>query len=340
LAGWAPVIGVYGVSWMLALVAASLAAWAVSRHKMLAAPLAAAILIGSGLGWVTWTQPLNREISVSLMQTNTEQSVKWRPDFLPRLLEDNHQLASISPARLMVMPETTLPVLIENLPPGYLERLARVARAHGGDLVFGVFERNAQGHIFNSARSLGMSPSQTYAKQHLVPFGEFSPPLFYWVYSLLTMPMSDQQRGAPDQPPLAVAGEQVAVNICYEDVFGEEIARRAPGATLMLNLSNLAWYGNSLAQPQHLQIARIRALESGRPMLRATNTGMTAVVEPDGQVRAALPAFTRGALQVLVRGTTGLTPYVRVGNAAVLLLCVLSLLLVLLPRRHQTTPAQ
>jgi apolipoprotein N-acyltransferase len=214
-------------------------------------------------------------------------------------------------------------LLTEYLPRGYLERLAEVARKSGGDLVLGVFERNASGQIFNSAISLGVSSSQRYAKSHLVPFGEFSPPMFSWVYSMLKIPMSDQTRGAPDQPPLLVAGQKVAVNICYEDVFGEEIARGAQGATLLLNLSNLAWYGNSWAQPQHLQIARLRALETGRPMLRATNTGMTAVVEPDGSVRAQLPAFTRGVLQVLVRGTEGTTPYLRYGNALVLAVCAL-----------------
>jgi len=128
--------------------------------------------------------------------------------------------------------------------------------------------------------------------------------------------MADQTRGAERQPPLALAGQKVAVNICYEDVFGEELIRSLPEATLMLNLSNLAWYGDSLAQPQHLQIARMRALETGRPMLRATNTGMTALVMPDGAVAAVLPAFQAAALPVEVRGYQGLTPYARWGKLA------------------------
>lgn len=343
LAGFAPVLGVFGVGWVTAMVAALIVFLARSHGRWLGGAVAGVALLGWVLGSLSWTQPLPREISISLMQTNVEQSLKWRPDFLARLLEDNHAIAAVSPARLMVLPETTLPLLTEHLPPGYLERLAQVAQKSGGDLVLGVFERNARGEIFNSAISLGASPSQRYAKSHLVPFGEFSPPFFSWVYSMLKMPMSDQTRGAPDQPPLQVAGERVAVNICYEDVFGEEIARGAREAGLLLNLSNLAWYGNSWAQPQHLQIARMRALETGRPMLRATNTGMTAVVEPDGQVRAQLPAFTRGVLQVLVRGTTGLTPYVRWGNWPVVVLCVVFMALAwgrrvgnLLPTRSQS----
>ena len=335
LAGFAPVLGVYGVGMVLALCAALVACFAIKHRRPLAIGLAAIALTGWGVGSVKWTQALPQEISVSLMQTNVEQSLKWRPEFLAHLLEDNHTIAAMSPARLMVLPETTLPLLIEQLPPGYLDRLARIARAGGGDLVLGTFDRDGAGQIFNSAISLGASPVQRYAKSHLVPFGEFSPPLFSWVYSMLKMPMSDQTRGRTDQPPLSVAGEKVAVNICYEDVFGEEIARSARNATLLLNLSNLAWYGDSLAQPQHLQIARLRALETGRPMLRATNTGMTAVVEPDGSVRAQLPAFTRGVLQVLVRGTTGTTPYVRWGNVPVVLLCAgLIVLLQLRARRR------
>ncbi|MBA3903222.1 MAG: apolipoprotein N-acyltransferase, partial [Rhodocyclaceae bacterium] len=132
------------------------------------------------------------------------------------------------------------------------------------------------------------------------------------------------------QPPLAIAGEKVAVNICYEDVFGEEIIRALPEATLLVNLSNTAWFGDSLAQPQHLQIAQMRALETGRTMLRATNTGMTAIVGPRGQVERVLPPFTEGALVGEVRGRSGATPYVHWGNHAVLLLVALSLLAPLL----------
>ena len=128
------------------------------------------------------------------------------------------------------------------------------------------------------------------------------------------------------QPPLAVAGQQVAVNICYEDVFGEEIIRALPQAGILANLSNTAWFGRSLAQPQHLQIARLRAVETGRPMLRATNTGMTAVIAADGSLQAVLPPFTQGVLHSEVRGYQGMTPYARFGNLGFLLLAGLCLL--------------
>jgi apolipoprotein N-acyltransferase len=161
---------------------------------------------------------------------------------------------------------------------------------------------------------------QAYSKRHLVPFGEFTPPAFAWTLALLKIPMSNFTPGAARQPPLALAGQQLAVNICYEDVFGEEIIRALPEATLLVNLSNTAWFGDSLAQPQHLQIAQMRALETGRAMLRATNTGMTAIVGPDGRVERVLPPFSEGALVGEVSGHSGATPYVRWGNAAALLL--------------------
>ena len=182
--------------------------------------------------------------------------------------------------------------------------------------------------------SLGRSPTQYYAKHHLVPFGEYSPPLFDWFYRLVHIPMSDQTRGAPEQPPMALGGQRIALNICYEDLFGAELIRSLPQATLMLNLSNLAWYGDSLAQPQHLQIARVRALETGRPMLRSTNTGMTAVVQPDGTVSGVLREFERGVLHAEVRGYSGLTPFARWGDRPALALAGLVLAIGMLRARR------
>jgi apolipoprotein N-acyltransferase len=158
-----------------------------------------------------------------------------------------------------------------------------------------------------------------------VPFGEFTPPGFAWTLALLRIPMSDFARGPPYQPPMELAGEKVAVNICYEDAFGEEIIRALPAATLLANLSNVAWFGHSLAPAQHLQIAQLRALETGRFMLQATNTGMTAVVSPQGVVNAQLPPFTTAALQAQVRGYTGLTPYARWGNRPIILAALTAL---------------
>jgi len=335
LAGFAPVFGVYGVGGLLALAAALMPA---ALHERRWRPAAlAALVIGGGLGLrqVAWTVPVGEPVKVALLQTNIEQSLKWRPELLQHWLERNLALVRDNPAQLVVLPETTLPLLVDYLPPGYLEAIGRIAAQNGGDAILGTFTRDGDNLIYNAAISLGRSPSGHYAKHHLVPFGEYSPPRFHWFYDLVNIPMADQTRGPAHQPPLALAGQKVAINICYEDVFGEELIRSLPEATLMLNLSNLAWYGDSLAQPQHLQIARLRALETGRPMLRATNTGMTAVVAPDGEVAAVLPAFKAGALHAEVRGYQGLTPYARWGNwpAVTTALLVVALALVAGRRR-------
>lgn len=336
LAGYFSVLGVYGVGGLVAFAAALVALTPWRSARPAAATLGAILVLsglGDGLARIAWTAPVGKPIEVALIQTNIEQGLKWRPELLSDWLDGNARLVRENPADLVVLPETTLPLLADRLPDGYLEELAAPVAARGGDLVFGVFLRDGGGAIYNAALSLGASPSQSYAKQHLVPFGEYSPPLFGWFYELVDIPMSDQTRGAPDQPPLRLGDQRVAINICYEDLFGRELIRSLPEATLMLNLSNLAWYGDSFAQPQHLQIARVRAMETGRPMLRSTNTGMTALVQPDGRVADVLPPFTQGALNLSVQGYEGLTPYARWGDSAALLLAVLALVVARRPRR-------
>ncbi len=337
LAGWMPVVGVFGTGLLLAFSAAVPAiAWRRRRLNVwVFLPLAVAVATGAALRGVVWTQAHGAEISVALVQTNVEQGLKWAPERLGEVLRLNAALVEGPPADLVVLPETTLPMLVERLPEGYLDALAARAAARGAGLVLGVFERDAQGQIFNAALGLGPDGIQRYAKHHLVPFGEYMPPLFGWFYRLADIPMSNQTRGPAQQPPMRFGDQAVALNICYEDLFGAELIRALPQASLMLNISNLAWYGDSFAQPQHLQIAQVRALESGRPMLRSTNTGMTAVVEADGTVAAVLPPFVRETLQVTVQGRAGLTPYARWGDWPVLVLAVLLLCLAgIRARRH------
>ena len=340
LAGYLPLIGVYGVGGLAAFVAALVAFLPAGRGTPTRrwAPVAVVglvLAVGMGLAGRAWTVPTGAPQPVALVQTNFEQSLKWDPERFADVLQVNLDLvrdgfAAPAPPALVVLPETTLPTLLDRLPEGYLDWLARLAGDTGGDLVMGVFRRDDAGRIYNAAISLGTAPVQHYAKQHLVPFGEYSPPLFGWFYKLAQIPMSDQTRGAPGQAPMRFGDQKVALNICYEDLFGAELIRALPEATLLLNISNLAWYGDSLAQPQHLQIARVRALETGRPMLRATNTGMTALVQPDGRVSDVLPEFERGVLRVEVQGYTGLTPYARWGDWPALGLALLILMAVIL----------
>jgi len=204
--------------------------------------------------------------------------------------------------------------LLDLIDAGYLARLEAAARRNDGDLLLGVPYRAAPGEYYNSVLSLGSSQRQIYHKTHLVPFGEFVPPAFGWVLRVLKIPLSDFSRGPREQPPLAVAGQSVAVNVCYEDAFGDEIARRLPQATLLVNVSNVAWFGDSLAPAQHLQIARLRAIETGRMHMAATNTGITAAVDRDGKVLARLPQFAEGRLEIAAQGYAGATPFVQFGD--------------------------
>lgn len=316
LAGWAPVLGVYGVGcWLVFSAALAVEAWKTPAARRAALSLALLPwLAGAGLRLLSWSQPVGSPVGVALIQTNVAQDQKWRADSLMAQLQLNAELLQRYPAQLMVLPETSLPMLAGDLPAGYLDALGEIARSAGGDALIGVFTQDAQGGVYNSMISRGVNPPLRYSKNHLVPFGEYQPAGFAWFFKLARIPMGNQIPGGDSQPLFALAGQKIAMNICYEDVFGEELRRALPEASLMLNVSNLAWYGDSHAQPQHLQISRMRALESGRPQLRATNTGMTAVVRPDGSVADVLPAFSRGALVTEVRGYQGTTPFVACGD--------------------------
>lgn len=326
LAGFAPLLGVHGLGLLVAVGGAFLAAWRIGVPLLLL--LAAA---GFGLQRVAWTEPVGEPVSVALVQGNIPQEMKFRPEHFFRTLFAYQELVAKNPAQLTVLPETAVPAFLDQIPLQFLEDMKALAQRQQGDLILGAATGDRQ--YWNSAASLGTAPSQVYSKTHLVPFGEFIPPGFAWFMALANIPMSEFSRGPDVQPPFAVAGQRVAVNICYEDAFGEEIIRALPAATLLVNMSNTAWFGHSLAQPQHLQISRLRALETGRPMLRATNTGMTVVVAPDGSIQAELPPFSAGVLRAEVRGYQGMTPYARFGNWPALALAW-GLLLSMLPVRQ------
>ena len=321
LAGYAAVLGSYGIGFLAALIAALPALdW---RRK--SGWVVILVLLGGGvlLRGMDWTQPAGKPVSVALLQGNIPQSLKWVPERLPLSIDSYVGLAQKHPAALTILPETAIPLFFDELPRDVLKALTQ-----HGDALLGIAIRHREGGYVNGAvavRKDAVQPAptfQTYAKRHLVPFGEYIPPGFDWFFRLVHIPMADFSAGPRDQPPLAIAGQQIAPNICYEDLFGEEIIRALPQATLLINLSNTAWFGDSLAQPQHLQIARLRAMETGRTMLRATNTGITAAIAPDGRVLGQLPAFTAGALRVEAQGFSGLTPYARWGNTLALLIAI------------------
>jgi len=321
LAGFAPLLGVHGLSLLVALSGALLIRWRIGLPFLIVT-----CSLGFGLHHVAWTTPTGKPLSVALIQGNVPQEMKFRPEAFFNTLNRYRQLIEQHPAQLTLLPETALPVFVDQLPPAYVEELKALAKRRDGDLIVGTLTGDGDAY-YNSAISLGVSPLQTYSKSHLVPFGEMIPPGFAWFMAYANIPMSSFSRGPEQQPPLNVAGQQVAIDICYEDVFGEEIIRALPAAGILANLSNTAWFGHSLAQPQHLQISQMRAVETGRPILRATNTGMTAIVAADGAVQAVLPPFTTGVLAGEIRAYQGLTPYARYGNWPLLGLLVIGLLI-------------
>jgi len=344
LAGYAPLFGVYGVSLVVAVSAGLLAMLLQERWSRQGwAALAILVLLwigGAALRSIAWTQPHGEPVSVALVQGNIAQDLKFNADALVGTLETYRRLALQNPARLTILPETALPLLRHEVPQQLVEQLRDHARQNGGDILIGSFERN-NGSYYNSVFTLGTADEQHYRKQHLVPFGEFIPlrPLLGWLINgVLDIPMGDLARGDARQAPLEVAGQRVAANICYEDVFGEEIIRALPQATLLVNFTNDAWYGHSHAAAQHNQISQLRALESGRMMLRATNTGVTSIIGADGKVLQQLPQHREAVLNGMAQGYQGITPYVRWGNAAVMLLIALMLAYVWVRRRTSPLP--
>jgi apolipoprotein N-acyltransferase len=367
LAGYSALFGVYGVSLVTAMTAACLAliylrafgqkhisdssrvkeAPAASPRTLLRASrlpglLAVAIVLcGVGLGFIEWTKPFgDKPVSVTLVQGNIPQELKWRPEKARDTLIRYLELTRSAKSSLIVLPETAIPMFDVNVPPGYLDTLGEHARSLGGDILTGIPESAGTGIYYNSVISLGTSPPQTYRKVHLVPFGDYFPMrwAFGWFMELVDIPMSDFSRGDVDQRPIAAAGQRIAVNICYEDVFGEEIIRQLPEATILANFTNDAWWGRSLASRQHLQISQMRSLETGRSMLRATNTGVTAVIDHRGRVQAVAPEFETTTIDTEVWGHSGATPYSRWGNYAFLVIALAMIAMPIAVSRTKQTP--
>lgn len=356
LAAWAPLTGVYGLTWLAAFASAAIAIFV--RHKGSSNDIRSATGIGlaviSGLAGIllshiTWgIQPHGSPMIIRLVQGAVPQSEKFDPNLIQQGIEHYMQLAATtsktpdSTPQLIVLPETVIPVFQDQLAPEMWEQWRHIAGQQDATILMGIPLRNAsRTHYTNSAIAFDVrTPTadltsaqldMRYDKHHLVPFGEFVPPGFRWFVDSMHIPLGDFNRGTLRQALFSIQGQHIAPDICYEDVFGEEIIHSVrhsdtlgPGANILINISNLAWFGDSWAPRQHLQISRMRALETGRPMLRATNTGMTAAIGPNGAVRAMLEPMRPGLLDVEVQGMQGLTPYVRWGNQPVLIwLCVL-----------------
>jgi len=305
-------------------------------------------VIGLGLKQITWSTPHGQPLEVRLVQGNIDQGEKFDPARAQASIRQHWEQAALPPVngapepRLIVLPETIMPTFQDRIAPDVWQTWRDLAERHNATIMMGAPLRDRRGRLTNSVIGItGDTPLTAlqsgdnrlrYDKRHLVPFGEFIPTGFRWFVHAMQIPLGDFERGNLQQRPFAVADQFIAANICFEDVFGEELLPAlqpgddgAPGATILVNVSNLGWFGDSWALRQHLQIARVRALETARPMLRATNTGMTAAIAPNGQVLIQAEPHQARVIGLPVQGMTGLTPYARFGNQAVLMFAVLCL---------------
>jgi apolipoprotein N-acyltransferase len=265
---------------------------------------------------------------VALLQGNVAQDLKWREDMRGKTLLGYREMIVAADAPIVVVPETALPAFYDDLPRDYVEGLRQHAAASGKAILLGTVEREFRGddyQYFNSLTRLTGRAGESYRKRHLVPFGEFIPWGFHWVLKVLHIPLSDFTRGPAAQAPLEAAGIAFGVAICYEDIFGEEVIGFLPRAQALVNVSNDAWFGESWAADQHLQSSQARSLETGRWMVRSTNTGATAAIDPAGRVVSRLPAFTAGTLVEAIVPMQGMTPYAHLGNAPAIALAILVL---------------
>ncbi|MCW8844454.1 MAG: apolipoprotein N-acyltransferase [Gammaproteobacteria bacterium] len=348
LAGFAPLAGVYGVSWAVALVAGGILLSLLGegrKQRWLGLLVALVVWLGGGLlRSVPWTAPEGDPALVMVAQGNVAQDMKWLPEQRQPTLDLYRELTLQNlDSELIVWPEAALPNLVSE-EREYLSEVWTRVQESGGALVLGVLRLEPQDWtVRNSLLALGEEPG-FYDKRHLVPFGEFFPvPGFVrnWL-RLLSLPYSDIEPGPFDQAVLLAGRFRIAPSICYEDAFGAEQRSFLPEANLLVNISNDAWFGDSVAPHQHLQMARMRALESGRFLIRSTNTGVSAVVDNNGQVMARSPQFKVAALRSKVQLFTGATPYILAGNAPVMALALIAMLAGALlgkKRRHPSRPA-
>ncbi len=332
LGGYAPVIGVYGISLLVALSAGLI--WSVVQRNGMARALSALVLSGLWLGgaglWrIQWTVPAGQPIKAAVVQANIPQAIKWNEESLLPTLQAYLELTKERfDADIIVWPETALPEFLHRLRDPFIDPLSERAREEGSEIVIGIpvidLEQDA---YYNGLLAIG-TEEDLYYKRHLVPFGEFIPfkGILGKVMEIFEVPMSDFTAGSSSRPLLQVGEHQAGVSICYEDVFPAEVIQAMPDAAFLINVSNDAWFGDSLAPHQHLEIARMRALENGRYLLRATNTGISAILDQKGGVLGVVPSFERGGISEMIQPLAGATPFAQAGNWPVIGLAALMLI--------------
>ncbi|MEI6333545.1 MAG: apolipoprotein N-acyltransferase [Methylococcaceae bacterium] len=319
LAGYIPIIGVYGTGFLVALTASSMAFIFQSRKHglLLTAFIVSLWVTGSVLQTVKWTHAIGKPVQVSLIQGNITQDQKWRPENKLKTLQLYKELTAAHWNSVVVIwPETSIPAYLSEVNEWFLQPLSNAAKQHNTDLIVSLpVHDNATDEKYNAVMTLGKEAG-LYRKKHLLPFGEYLPwqPVSGFILNSLAIKLGNFTPGNIDQPLLKAGGYSFITSICYEDAFGDAGLTGLPDAAYLVNVTNDGWFGNSIEPYQHLQMARMRALETGRFMLRATNTGVTAVIAPDGRIINQAPLFTTTVLTETITPMGGMTPYANRGD--------------------------
>ena len=335
LIGFLPILGIHGVSFLVVLSSILIFQLFKKKSKKIYLIIFLILIWGCGqyLKGIEWSKPIGESVSTSLIQGNISQDIKWNKDKINESLDRYQKLILESDASLIVLPETSIPIEVNKIPTSFIKKLKDHIAYNDGHIIFGAIE-STMGRYYNSAFLIGENSKEIYRKNHLVPFGEFIPfekYLRYVYQNWLNIPFTNLSRGKKESVALfKIKDLSYAINICYEDVFGNEIAwhnKYTSEPNVLVNISNDAWYGKSIAAEQHLQISQARAIENRRMMIRSTNTGVTAFIDRDGNLVKKLPQFTSGSLRHDVQGYSGATPYMMFNNFTIYFLCISILLL-------------
>lgn len=329
LKGFIPIVGVYGTGFLLAVTAALIVA-GINRSIKYKNVLTVLIILWSAGGYLStlkWTDAIGKSIDVALIQGNVPQDQKWLPDNRVKTLVSYREMTEQHwDADIIVWPETAIPAYLSQVKKFYLDPLSLRAKLENTDLIVSLPSRGKGNEFFNTVLTLGENEAQ-YNKNHLLPFGEYLPlqPLSGLVLDSLNIHLGNFTSGGDDQVLMTAAGYPFSTSICYEDAFGDEAIRGMPEAAFLVNVTNDAWFGRSIEPHQHMQIAQMRALETGRYLLRVTNTGVTAIVAPNGDIVDKAPMFKTVVLTGSILPMGGMTPYARLGDGLIVLILFLYL---------------
>jgi len=332
LTGLIPITGALGIGWVIALCGATVFSLFNSAKKTpaLISTAVLGVLFAGGITFKNhqWTEPTGESINVGMVQPAVPQLQRWNPNFLDSIITNNLQLTEpLWDNDLIIWPESSIPALMHNV-SATLQDIDLQGKSTNTTLIAGIPRYDfVNQHYYNQVLQIGSSHGN-YTKQHLVPFGEFLPfeSLLRGLIDFFDLPMSTFVSGSVDQPALEVNGHKIGTAICYEIIYPELVRQVSADAEVLLTVSNDTWFGGSLGPLQHMEMAQTRALELNKPLMRATNDGITAFVDSQGHIQSQLPQFKQGVLSGKIYLFQGETPFAKFGQWPILLLSFMALL--------------